>query len=148
MAIADILLCIDPTTVDDGRLKLAVNLAQAHKAHLNTCYIMPEERGTLIGTGIAGAPVIPAAGMVGIAGTLSPGVTAAVVPQVAAEAKRADTVEQYFRAELRLHGLAGEWHLFSPGDRSATLPATRALAPSEVRTRLAAGGGSQVRTRL
>jgi hypothetical protein len=53
MAIADILLCIDPTTVDDGRLKLAVNLAQAHKAHLNTCYIMPEERGALIGTGIA-----------------------------------------------------------------------------------------------
>ena len=83
MAIADILLCIDPTTVDEGRLKLAVNLAQAHKAHLNTCYIMPEERGALIGTGIAGVPVIPAVGMVGIAGTLSPGVdpAAAVVPQ-------------------------------------------------------------------
>jgi len=32
MAIADILLCIDPTTVYEGRLKLAVNLAQAHKA--------------------------------------------------------------------------------------------------------------------
>ena len=30
-------------------------------------------------------------------------------------------------------------------DRSATLPATRALAPSEVRTRLAAGGG-RIRT--
>src|SRR6267378_7994269 len=62
MAIADIVLCIDPTTVAEGRLKLAVNLAQAHKAHLNTCYIMPEERGALIGTGIAGAPVIPDAG--------------------------------------------------------------------------------------
>ena len=121
MAIADILLCIDPTTVAEGRLKLAVNLAQAHKAHLNTCYIMPEERGALIGTGIAGAPVIPAAGMVGIARTLSPGVdpAAAVVPQVAAEAKRADTVEQYFRAELRLHGLGGEWHLFFPGETGA-----------------------------
>ena len=80
MAIADILLCIDPTTVAEGRLKLAVNLAQAHKAHLNTCYIMPEERGALIGTGIAGVPVIPAVGMVGIARTLSPGVAAAVVP--------------------------------------------------------------------
>jgi nucleotide-binding universal stress UspA family protein len=121
MAIADILLCIDPTTVDEGRLKLAINLAQAHKAHLNTCYIMPEERGALIGTGIAGAPVIPAAGMVGIARILSPGVDpdAAVVPQVAAEAERADTVEQYFRAELRLHGLGGEWHLFSPGETGA-----------------------------
>src|SRR5712672_2001099 len=121
MAIADIVLCIDPTTVAEGRLKLAVNLAQAHKAHLNTCYIMPEERGALIGTGIAGAPVIPAAGMVGIARTLSPGVdpAAAVVPQVAAEAERADTVEQYVRAELRLHGLGGEWHLFSPGETGA-----------------------------
>src|SRR5258708_37461436 len=104
MAIADILLCIDPTTVAEGRLKLAVNLAQAHKAHLNTCYIIPEERGTLIGTGIAGAPVLPAAGMGRIAGTLSPGVAAAVVPQVAAEAKPADIVEQYVTAGLRADG--------------------------------------------
>ena len=72
MAIADLLVCIDPTTAGEARLKLALNLARAHKAHLGACYIMPEERGALIGTGIAGAPVIPAAGMVGIAETLSP----------------------------------------------------------------------------
>src|SRR5258705_7019784 len=88
----------------------------ATDAHFKPCHIKPEGRGALMGKGVAGAPVIPAAGMVGIARTLSPGFSpaAAVVPQVAAEAERADTVEQYVRAELRLHGLGGEWHLFSP----------------------------------
>lgn len=118
MAIGDILLCFEPATVGEGRLKLAVNLAQAHNAHLSTCYIMAEERSTLIGTGIAGAPVIPvAAGMVGIAETFSPGGPA--LPLAAPAAERADTMEQYFRAELRLHNLHGEWHLLSPGETGA-----------------------------
>jgi nucleotide-binding universal stress UspA family protein len=121
MAVSDILVSIDPTTAGEGRLKLAVNLARAHKAHLSACYIIPEEHGALIGTGIAGAPVIPAAGMVGIAETLSPGVdpAAAAVPHVTAEVERADIVEQRFRGELRLSGLDGEWHLLSAGETAA-----------------------------
>jgi nucleotide-binding universal stress UspA family protein len=121
MAIADVLLCTEPTTAGEGRLKLAVNLARTHKAHLSACYIMPEERGGLIGTGIAGAPVIPAAGMVGIAETLSPRIdpASAAVPQIAPEAERADIAELRFRSELRLNGLDGEWHVFSPGEMAA-----------------------------
>lgn len=117
MAIADILLCIDPATIGEGRLKLAVNLAQAHKAHLGACYILAEDRSAPIAAGIAGAPVIPGAGMVGIAETLNSG--SPVLPQTAPAAERADTVEQYFRAELRLHSLDGEWHLLSPGETGA-----------------------------
>jgi nucleotide-binding universal stress UspA family protein len=121
MAIRDILVCVDPTAAGEGRLKLAVNLARAGKAHLSACYVMPEEHGSLIGTGIAGAPVIPAAGMVGIAETLSPGVApaSAAVPQVTAAAERADIVERSFGDVLRFNGLDGEWHLFSPGEIAA-----------------------------
>jgi nucleotide-binding universal stress UspA family protein len=117
MALRDILFCIDPATVAEGRLKLALNLAQAHNAHLSTGYIMPEEHGSLIGTGIAGAPMIPSAGMVGIAETWGAG--SGALPRAVPAAERADIAEQYFRAELRLRNLHGEWHFFSPGETGA-----------------------------
>jgi hypothetical protein len=40
MALKDLLVCIDPTSAGDARLKLAFNLARANKAHLST----PERR--------------------------------------------------------------------------------------------------------
>src|SRR5438105_6715134 len=121
MAIADILVCTDPTTAGEGRLKLALALARAHRAHLSACYIMPEEHRGLIGAGIVGARVIPATGMAGTAETLTPGIdpAAAAVPQLGPEAESADVAEQRFISELRLCGLDGDWLTFSPGEMAA-----------------------------
>jgi hypothetical protein len=46
MALRDILVCLDATAAGDGRLELALNLAQANKAHLTAVYALPEPRGS------------------------------------------------------------------------------------------------------
>jgi hypothetical protein len=71
MALKDLLVCIDPTTAGDARLKLAFNLARANNAHLASAYPLPEAPiahggptgfGGVPGmTGIAEEPVSPAA---------------------------------------------------------------------------------------
>lgn len=121
MALRDILVCLNSTTAGDGRLKLAVSLARANKAHLAAGYVLPEARGAS-DLGATGLPLISDRGMIGLAagglavGDLPP---AAMVPQASHDAERAETVEQRFRSELRLAGIDGEWHLFAPGETAA-----------------------------
>jgi hypothetical protein len=45
MALCDILVCLDAIAAGDGRLELALNLAQASKAHLTAVYALPGPRG-------------------------------------------------------------------------------------------------------
>lgn len=113
MALKDLLVCIDPTTAGDARLKLAFNLARANKAHLAGAYAMPEaETGRAGPSGFGGVP-----GMTGLADEPSPG---GAVSEVFHEAEVADRVEHRFKDELRLAGIDGEWHIL-PDDDSADL---------------------------
>jgi nucleotide-binding universal stress UspA family protein len=114
MAIADILVCIDPTTASDTRLKLAFNLARANKAHLAGAYVLTDMRAARGGpSGFGGVP-----GMTGLADeAVSPG---GAVSDVFHEAEIADRVEHRFKDELRLAGIAGQWHIV-PDDDSAEL---------------------------
>ena len=56
MAPRDILVCIDVTAAGDGRLELALNLAQANKAHLTAVYALPEPRGSAVPPAGVGLP--------------------------------------------------------------------------------------------
>ena len=117
MALKDLLVCIDPTSAGDARLKLALNLARSNRAHLVGAYALPQPpaaHGGAIGFGVA-----PPAGMTGPAqvGT-SPG---GAVSEVFHEAEVADTLEQRFKSELRLAGIDGEWHILPDGDRAALI---------------------------
>jgi nucleotide-binding universal stress UspA family protein len=109
MAIADILVCIDPTTAGDTRLKLAFNLARTNKAHLAGAYILPEAKAAFAGpSGFGGVP-----GMTGPAEEpVSPG---GAVSEVLHEAEVADRVEHRFKDELRLAGIGGQWHVVPDG---------------------------------
>jgi hypothetical protein len=42
MPLKDLLVCVDPTAAGDTRLKLALNLARASKAHLAGAYVLPD----------------------------------------------------------------------------------------------------------
>ncbi len=44
MSLRDVLVCLDAATAGDGRLELALYLAQANKAHLTAVYALPESR--------------------------------------------------------------------------------------------------------
>jgi hypothetical protein len=99
MPLRGIMVCRDPTAAGDFRLELALNLAQASKAHLTAVYALPEPRGPA-GVGLPPTvlgPVSPA-GARAISGQPI-GVTLPVA-QISREAERADTVEQQSREEL------------------------------------------------
>ena len=106
MALKDILVGIDPSTDGESRLKLALNLVRAHQAHVTVCYVMREEHDAPVSPIFAGMPVNR--------GDTAPGDP--VFPPASREAERAGQVEELFRAELRAHGLGGEWQLLSPGE--------------------------------
>jgi nucleotide-binding universal stress UspA family protein len=109
MALKDLLVCIDPTTAGDTRLKLAFNLARANKAHLSGAYALPEAEAARRGpTGFGGFP-----GMSGLADETSPGGAAS---EVFHEAEVADRAEHRFKDELRIAGIDGEWHVVPDGD--------------------------------
>jgi nucleotide-binding universal stress UspA family protein len=109
MALKDLLVCIDPTTAGDTRLKLAFNLARANKAHLSGAYALPEAEAARRGpTGFGGFP-----GMSGLADETSPG---GAVSEVFHEAEVADRAEHRFKDELRIAGIDGEWHVVPDGD--------------------------------
>jgi nucleotide-binding universal stress UspA family protein len=117
MGLRDILVCLDATEAGDGRLELALNLAQAHKAYLTAVYALPESGGADVGPVGLGLPPT-------VLGPVSPDGARAIggEPSIAAPARipaaaeRADAVEQRFRAELRLSRLEGEWHLLDRAD--------------------------------
>jgi nucleotide-binding universal stress UspA family protein len=116
MALCDILVCLDATAAGDGRLELALNLAQASKAYLTVVYTLPEARGA--GAAPAGPGLPPT-----VLGPVSPDGASAIggqpiiatrsAAQVPPEAERADTLEQRFREELPLRELDGEWHMLN-----------------------------------
>jgi len=109
MALKDLLVCIDPTSAGDARLKLAFNSARANQAHLMGAYVLPEPDGAPHGpSGFGGVP-----GMTDPAGPPSPG---AAVSEVLHEAELADRVEQRFKDELRIAGIEGGWRTLPDGD--------------------------------
>jgi len=117
MALKDILVGVDPSTAGDGRLKLALNLVRAHKAHITACYTMRAEHAAPNPI-MPGVPVNPGPGIL-IAPEGGPTLGDTVRPPISPasrEAERAEQVEELFRTELRAHGLGGEWHLLSPGE--------------------------------
>jgi nucleotide-binding universal stress UspA family protein len=114
MALRDLLICIDARSTSDARLRLAFNLARAHRAHLTAAYVMPKAED-LIAHPPAG--VVPPGELTGVAqgGGMTPG---GAVTEVLREAENAETVEQRFRSELHLSGIEGDWHLFDAGEET------------------------------
>jgi nucleotide-binding universal stress UspA family protein len=114
MALKDLLVCIDRGSVSEARLRLAFNLARAHRAHLTAAYVMPKAEDV-----IAHPPagVVPPGELAGLAqgGGMTPG---GAVNEILREAENAETVEQGFRSELHLSSIEGEWHLFDTGDEA------------------------------
>jgi nucleotide-binding universal stress UspA family protein len=114
MALKDLLVCIDPGSSSDARLRLAFNLARAHRAHLTAAYVMPKAED-LIAHPPAG--VVPPGELTGLTqgGGVTPG---GAVDEVLREAENAEAVEQRFKSELHLRSIEGEWHLFDAGDEA------------------------------
>lgn len=111
MPLCDILVCLDATSAGDARLELALNLAQANKAHLTAVYALPKPHGSAVPPAGIGLPPT-------VLGPVSPDGARAISGQpisatapLSGEPDRADTVEQYFREELPERELDGEWHM-------------------------------------
>jgi nucleotide-binding universal stress UspA family protein len=119
MPLCDILVCLDATSAGEGRLELALALAQADKAHLTAVYLLPEAGGWSTAPANVGlpptvlGPVSPEGAAV-IGGL--PTNAAAPVAQVVREAERADIAEQVFRRQLEDRALDGEWRVLDRGD--------------------------------
>ncbi len=121
MALKDLLVCIDSSPVSDTRVKLALNLARTHRAHLAGAYVMPKA-DSLIAHPPAG--VVPPGELTGI--VQGGGMTDRAVTEVLREAEDAETVEQRFKSELHLNGITGEWHLFDTGEEADLIELSKA----------------------
>src|SRR6266404_400270 len=120
MALKDLLVCIDPTTAGDARLKLAFNLARANKAHLSGAYPLPEAQAVRGGpAGFGGVP-----GMTIAEELVSPG---GAVSEAFREAEVADRVEHRFKDELRVAGIDGEWHILPGGDSAELIKLAKSM---------------------
>ena len=127
MGLRDIMVCLDATEAGDGRLELALNLAQANKAYLTAVYALPEPRGSSIPPAGPGLPPT-------VLGPVSPDGARAIggQPSIATsgqtlpDAERADALEQRFRAELPLSGLDGEWHMLNRADLAELIQLAKA----------------------
>ncbi|MGH7094465.1 MAG: universal stress protein [Stellaceae bacterium] len=127
MALRDILVCLDAASNSDGRLALALNLAQtgeahlAGKAHLTAVYTLPKPHESTAPPARLGLPptVLGPASPDG-AGTLGgePISGAAPVAPAVREAERAESVEQRFREALPLRSLDGEWQMLNHSERA------------------------------
>jgi nucleotide-binding universal stress UspA family protein len=111
MPLCDILVCLDATSAGDARLELALNLAQANKAHLTAVYALPKPHVSAVPPAGIGLPPT-------VLGPVSPDGARAISGQpigatapLSGEPDRADTAEQYFREELPERELDGEWHM-------------------------------------
>lgn len=129
MAIADILVCIDPTAGGESRMRLALSIARTHKASLAAGYVMAEDHGASAGSGLTGVPLNPSPGVFVAAEVLAAGGASAadVLARVSREAERAEQVETLFRSELRSQGIEGEWHLFSPDEAASFIELTKSF---------------------
>jgi nucleotide-binding universal stress UspA family protein len=113
MALKDLLVCLDAGAASGGRVRLALNLARAHRAHLGGAYVMPQA-DSLIAHPPAG--VVPPGGVTELGqARLTPG---SAVTEVMHAAEIAENAEQRFTSELQINGIKGEWHLFDTGDEA------------------------------
>jgi nucleotide-binding universal stress UspA family protein len=119
MPLRDILVCLDPGAAGEGRLELALTLAQANKAHLTAVYLLSESGGWSNAPANVGlpptilGPVSPEGAAV--IGEVPVGAEAAVA-QVVRLAEQADDVERRFRDELSGRALDGEWRAVDRAD--------------------------------
>jgi len=98
MMLKDILVHLDEGPRSGTRLKVAVDLAKRHEAHLTGIFVMD----------LPGSDLFYGAGMPFTGG----GGLEQMVNSLRAEAAaRADTVGQEFREALRIQGLEGEWRV-------------------------------------
>lgn len=129
MTLRDILVCLDATDAGDSRLELALNLAQADKAHLTAVFTVPQQHGSAIPPVGPGLPPT-------VLGPVSPDGAAAIgrqpvsapppLPQDVRDAERTDAIEQRFRDELPLRGLNGEWCSIDRSDLAELLQLAKA----------------------
>ena len=129
MVLRDILVCLDATVAGDGRLELALNLAQMDKAHLTAVYALLEPRESAVPTVDAGLPPM-------VFGPVSPEGARAIGGQpisaappaerLVQETERAGIVEQRFREELPLRTLDGEWHMLDHTDLAKLIALAKA----------------------
>jgi len=135
MALKDLLVCIDPSTAGDARLKLAFNLARANKAHLSGAYVLSEEDGARRGpSGFGGVP-----GMSGFTEEPSPG---AAISETFREAEIADRVEHRFKDELRVAGIDGEWHIVPDGETGELIELAKSVDLTIMGQRAPRGDGA------
>src|SRR5438309_7442214 len=120
MPFKDLLVCIDPTSAGDARLKLAFNMARANKAHLSGAYVLAD--GNTAPRGPSGFGGVP--GMTGFTEAPSPG---GAVSEVFHEAEVADRVECRFKDELRVAGIEGEWHIVPDGDSTELIELAKSV---------------------
>ena len=120
MPFKDLLVCIDPTSAGDARLKLAFNMARANKAHLSGAYVLAD--GNTAPRGPSGFGGVP--GMTGFTEAPSPG---GAVSEVFHEAEVADRVEYRFKDELRMAGIEGEWHVVPDGDSTELIELAKSV---------------------
>ena len=107
MMFKDILVHLDEGPRSATRLKVAVDLAQRHSAHLTGIFVID----------IPGSDLFYGAGMPYAGGG---GMNDMVASLRADAAARADAAEQSFREALRVQGLEGEWRAVD-GDTLAVL---------------------------
>jgi nucleotide-binding universal stress UspA family protein len=114
MALRDMLVCVDDSAAGKVRFELALNLAQANKAHLTAVYALPELHAVGVPPALPGlpptvlGPVSPdGAGVIGG----EPIATAGSAGQVVPAAERADAIERRFREELPVREIDGEWRM-------------------------------------
>jgi len=105
MNLKDILVFLDAGAASEGRLKLATNIARAHRAHLDAAFLPPGETADFL-PGIGTRPF-------GLGGSL-PDLGTAEIPR---NAMLADVAEDRFRDLLRSFGIEGKWY---PLDRKDT----------------------------
>ncbi|MBV8888573.1 MAG: universal stress protein [Alphaproteobacteria bacterium] len=129
MSLKDILVCLDASDAGTERLRVAIQLAREHQAHLAAVYVLPQETdsGTLYPPTVAGLGIAAPAG----ATDLAPGALVAGVPEpgVAPALPRgvalAEIIEQRFREGLHPHGLHGDWHPLAESDGAELLMMAR-----------------------
>jgi nucleotide-binding universal stress UspA family protein len=129
MPLCDVLVCLDATAAGDGRLELALNLAQANKAHLTAVYALSESGGWSTPPAGVGPPPTVLGPISPEGAALIDGLpisAAAPVAQVVREAERADTVEARFRAGLPGRALDGEWRALDRTDLAELIQLAKA----------------------
>ena len=116
MSLRDILVCVDDTAAGRVRFELALNLAQANRAHLTAVYALPELHGAGAPPAMAGlpptvlGPVSPdGAAIIGGEPIAAAGSAGQIQPAVV----RAAAVEQHFREQLAQRAIDGEWSMLN-----------------------------------